>query len=74
MYAEGRGTEQDTDKAWEILKAMQEDGEGYDMHWGYVMGKMYENGYGVEKNMEMAEKYYEEARRIELELEMNDME
>lgn len=69
MYAEGRGTEQDVDKAWEILLEMRENYEGNNANWLYVVGMMYENGYGVEKDMEIAERCYEKARQIEYEMD-----
>lgn len=74
MYAEGRGTRQNVYIAWEMIEELREDCEGVSIEWSYAVGLMYEKGYGVEKDMEMAEKYYEEARRIEREYEMYDME
>jgi len=67
MYAEGRGTRQDIAKAWEMLHELREDCEGYDIDWTYAMGLMYEKGYGVEKDLELAERYYAEARQLEYE-------
>lgn len=62
MHAEGRGTKQDVRRAWEILDALRDDAPGYDGDWAYLMGLMYHNGYGTQKNKTLAEAYFEQAQ------------
>ena len=62
MYAQGRGTTRNTQKAWDILDSLREDAPGYEGDWAYLMGMMYEKGYGVQKNQTLAKAYYEQAQ------------
>ena len=74
MYAEGRGTKQDIGKAWAMIEELREDCEGEDVDWTNAIGLMYEKGYGVKKDMAIAERYYQEAREIEHEIELANRE
>lgn len=62
MYAQGRGTARNTQKAWDILDSLREDAPGYEGDWAYLMGMMYEKGYGVQKNQTLAKAYYAQAQ------------
>lgn len=48
-YLKGNGTEKDINKALEYFKMCAENGSGLG---NYQLGKAYENGNGVEANME----------------------
>lgn len=62
MYAEGRGTPQNVRRAWEILDGLRDDAPGYDGDWAYVMGLMYKNGYGTQKNETLSSAYFQQAQ------------
>ena len=68
MYYYGLGTEQDYVKVLEFLKYYDGEFDENDIDWAppkvhYILGEMYKNGWGVEQNLEEAEKLFRAAEK-----------
>lgn len=70
MYVEGKGVEQDYDKAVDCFK---NSGKNRYPMAEYYMGQMYENGYGVDKNYEKAIDWYRRAAEQEYAPALNQL-
>lgn len=72
MYYYGLGTDQDYSKAFEFLKYYEGDVDPEDFDFDFappevnrMLGEMYKNGWGVEKNTKIAECFLEATKKCE---------